>query len=76
MATSQELFFDLVRSDELLDAYAIELEGRLPLYIIMSSCPTHDFGTGFPPDEAASLEKFKYVWVAGIYLVISEPSHG
>lgn len=28
MTTSQELFFDLVRSDELLDAHAIELEGR------------------------------------------------
>jgi len=61
MATSQELFFDLVRSDELFDAYAIELEGRLPLHIIMSSCPTHYFSAGFPSDEAANLEKFKYV---------------
>lgn len=37
---------------------------------------TRDFCTGFPPEEAADLEKFKYVLTLEICLIIPEPLDG
>jgi hypothetical protein len=55
------LFFDLVSSEEVEAVYQLEIQGKHPLipshllYVTVRSL-------GFPPEEAATLEKLWYVY--------------
>jgi hypothetical protein len=59
--SSEEVFYDFVSADELEDAHRIEVIGALLRYPSLLFVLILTFVTGFPPDEAASLETFKYV---------------
>lgn len=59
MSDITNLFYDWVSAEEIGSAHKIEIEGddgdlAAPNYSQSVFC------TGFPPDEAASLETFKY----------------
>jgi hypothetical protein len=53
------LFFDPVSAEEVQVAHEIEVQGERDLGWVFSFLIT-DSGLGFPPDEAASLDAFKY----------------
>lgn len=57
------LFFDLVSTEEVEAVHQLEIKGKLPLiptyaiYVTVRS-------SGFSPDEAATIEKLRYVYDA------------
>jgi hypothetical protein len=57
----QGVLYDWVSADELGEAHRLEVIGDLPSPPSLLFVLTWTFVPGFPPDEAASLETFKYI---------------
>jgi hypothetical protein len=55
------LFFDLVSAEEVEAVYQLEVQGKSSLILIHVLYCNRDL-LGFSPDEAATLEKLRYVY--------------
>ncbi len=59
----EDLFFGLVSAEEVEAVYQLEVQGKPPLILIYVLYVTVR-SLGFSPDEAATLEKLRYVYDA------------